>query len=238
MRGRSLKDQGYTKFKLIEHPRTHKTAEIKVHKKLGTFGCEIGDMRKLGTLIEVEAWANGMLKQKDKTTFDWQPVIRAHVEGTESWYRGRRREENDSRSVKVEITAERFYITRVSRDPNGNEVWRSLSWEKGSPDSPEKVKETEMIEHAQKFREPKEDSRFGRDEPPAEMKGWVRLPETKDGWYIIEYNEELWQGIQHVIDVIENEEKVLDKLFSTVAGRETLAKLGSQPELLRLTAGS
>lgn len=240
MRGRSLKDQGYTKFKLYEHSASKRTAEIKVHKSRGTFGCEIEDMQKIGTLPEVERWAADFLKKKEIVLLDWQPVIRAKVSGTERW--GSRRgekEENDQREVKVEIMAERFYIARASRDPDGREVWRYLTWEKCDPDSPERVKESEMVEHAQKFREPQDTSSgYMHDKSsPAKLKGWVRLPEREHGQFLIEYNEELWKGIQHVIDVIENEEKILAELFATTAGRDTLAKIGSQPELLRLTAG-
>lgn len=241
MKGGSLKDQGFTKFKSYEHHTSKRTAEIKVHKSRGTFGCEIGDMQKIGTLPEVEKWAHEFLKKKETVLLDWKPVIRAKVSGTERWgYRRGEREENDQREVKVEIMAERFYIARASRDPDGREVWRSLTWEKADPDSPEKVPETEMVEHAQKFREPRDESRsyFNEKTPPAQMKGWVRLPEREHGQFLIEYNEELWKGIQHVIDVIENEEKILSELFATTAGRDTLAKIGSQPELLRLTSGS
>lgn len=234
-----MKDQGYTKFKTIEHPLSKRIAEIKVHKSRGTFGCEIGDMQKTGTLPEVEKWVSEFLKKKETVLLDWKPVIRAKVSGTERYsYRRGEREENDNREVKVEIMAERFYIARASRDPDGREVWRSLTWEKCDADSPEKVPEADKVEHAQKFREPEEDrGYFGKRDTPAKMKGWVRLPEREYGHFLIEYNEELWKGIQHVIDVIENEEKILAELFATTAGRDTLAKIGSQPELLRLTAG-
>lgn len=237
MRGRSLKDRGFTKFKTIEHPVSKRTAEIRVDKGSGEFACEIGDMEKVGTLREVQTWATGMLKKHEKTLLAWVPVIYAHVEGDRYGYSRRARDEDDDRSVEVKVKAERFWIAKASRDPNGNEVWRKIHWIQGDVTDSGAIAEEDRYEASTIYREPREERYYGNSETPARKKGWVRLPEVQGSYYLLAYTPELWAGIQHVIDTIENEEKIINKLFQTKEGQETLSKLGSQPELLRLTAG-
>lgn len=228
--------RGYSKFKTIEHPQTKRTAEIKVDKRMGWFRCEIGDASKESkNLTEVEMWANGLLGKSEKKALDWIPVIKADVdEDSRGHYR--RDGDNDMRGVGVKISASRFYIAMSSRDPNGRETWRTLNWAQCDPDSPDRLPEEQFWEMSTKFREPSESDWHGVT--PAQKKGLVRLPEVNGGNYLLKYTPDLWAGIQHVIDVVERESKVLDKLFSTKDGRETLGKIGTQPELLRLTDGA
>jgi hypothetical protein len=236
---RNLKDQGFVKFKTVEHPVSHRTADIKVNKRSGEFACEIGDMSKKGLLRDVEQWANGMLKKHEKTLLTWEPVIYAHVEGDRYGYSRRGRDDEDhERSVEVKVKAERFWIAKASRDPNGNEVWRKIHWIQGDDTDSGCIADEDRYSVSSIFREPREKSTY-RDssETPAKLKGWVRLPEVEGSWYLLAHTPELWAGIQHVIDTIENEEKILNRLFKTKEGQETLSKLGTQPELLRLTAG-
>lgn len=234
---KNLRDRGFTKFKIVEHPRTQRSAEIRVNKSSGEFACAIGDMEKKDKdLHAVEQWAIGMLKKKETTVLDWVPVIYAHVEGDRYGRYNRARDEDDERSVEVKVKAERFWIAKASRDPNGNEVWRKIHWIQGDPEDSGCLPEDQKFEVSVIYREPKERTYYGDGDTPAMKKGWVRLPEVQRGFYTLAYTPELWAGIQHVIDTIENEEKILNKLFQTKEGQETLAKLGSQPELLRLSA--
>lgn len=232
---RSLRERGYSKFKTVEHPVTKRTADIKVDKSDGQFACEIGDMTKIdASLVVVEKWAIAMLKKSEKTNLVWLPVIDAHVEGDRYGYGRRKRDEDTERAVEVKVRAKRFWLAKASRDPNGNEVWRTLHWIQGDKEDSGYIEEDQQYEMSTVYREPRDSS---WQMTPAEKKGWVRLPEVDGGHYLLAYTPELWAGIQHVIDTIENEEKILDKLFRTKEGQETLTKLGSQPELLRLTSG-
>lgn len=220
----------------VEHPQTKRTAEIRLNKRNMEFSCVIGDLSKESKDGgEVKRWALATLKQKEKIVLDWKPVIRAKVKGGDAkWYR--EEEGSQEKNAEIEIEADRFWIALASKDADRNEVWRWIKWVLNDPESGAAKSPEDLFGESKIFRKP-EPRDYG-EQSAAEKRGWLRLPEISHGHYLLEYTPELWAGLTHVIDVVENEAAVLDRLLNTKQGRESLVAIGLGTQQLQLTAGS
>lgn len=237
---RTLRERGFTKFKTYTHPATGRVADIRVDKGTGKFACAIGDMKiESMSLPDVEKWASDLLKQPEHRELEWMPVIQASLdEGHAGRYGYRGDKDNSDRTSEIKVRAMRFWIALADKDPDQKEVWRKLKWVEGADNDPACIAVEDRFSRSTIFREPHGGSGYyDGDASVARQKGWVRLPEVSNGTYLIQHTPEIWAGIQHVLDVVQNEIEVLNELFKTKTGHAKLVAIGLGKEPLMLQAG-
>lgn len=231
------------KGRVVEHVKNDKTKRegtVRLDSKAMIFFARLPDEEKTADLTaqtsyfesadgkEVKRWLVEQLQKADMTgkPLEWIAVIEVSVEEDDGYNYGRDGEEERQVGIKADI--DRYHIA-LSLDKS---EWVRLNWEQLDKDATEFVAEADRLVAAKHYGHgPK--YLVGRD-------SWNKpdiftLPSVSNDRSFVRYTDDLWAGLNHVFDNLENSRKTIQQLLGTKKGLLILAEVGAGAK--RLTSG-
>lgn len=175
---------------------------------------------------EVERWLALQLKKDEKPhALTWLGVIEIEFDVSTESGRYSRDSHAQERKIKVGVEIDRFLIA-LSEDET---QWLKLKWAECDEKSSAYVEPEDRLQRAERF----------KNGPKAQLHSWdkaFKLPVYYDGHNYLAYTDELWAGLNEVIDTLARSGDTLKALMTTKKGIATIAEVGAG--LKRLGSGS
>lgn len=237
--------RGERKGSVVETVRNDKTQrEAKVRMEKGTFYffCRLPDEDVTAENAhsreyfeskdahEVREWARQHIKKSEKKhRLDWKPVIRVDFDRPERYHRNR---DDEKREVRLSAELTRFYVA-LSHDKT---QWLKLDWAQVDEHSATALDEDDRLAQAEKF--------WKGPKAPKDAHSWhhsssekpFTLPLITGDRSYVAYTEELWAGLNEVLNALENSADTLVDMLGTKKGLVAIAQVGAGVK--RLTAGT
>lgn len=225
----------------IKNPKTKREGVLRMEKGSFMFFCRLPDEELTAEnshsreyfeskdAAEVKSWIQERIKKSEKKhRLDWKPVIQVDFDRPDTG--GRRRRDDEQREIRISAEMTRFYVA-LSQDRT---QWLKLDWDNVDPSSATALDEDDRLSHAENFRKgpaaKKEESYYSRTVKP------FTLPLIEGDRSYVAFTEELWAGLNEVMDTLERSAVTLVEMLGTKKGLAAIADVGAG--LKRLGSGS